>query len=576
MTFLKTLTRYKSSSIRSLILFSYSTLLIPLTCFFLYTNTSFLIEWEILSIRTTSISFPIILDPVGITFRNIVCLISACVILFSSSYIANDIFLTRFTWLVILFVLSINLLIFIPNLISLLIGWDGLGIVSFALVIYYPNIKSLSAGIITALANRLGDVILLTAIGFSAIQGHWNILFMWDTPFSWVIIVCLVVAGITKRAQIPFSAWLPAAIAAPTPVSALVHSSTLVTAGVFLLIRFFPFLNSFSNFKTSLLFIAVITILIAGIRASYEYDIKKIIALSTLSQLGVIIIRLRLGFPALALFHLFTHALFKAMLFLCAGAIIHNNRNSQDTRNLGGLWNQIPLTISCLNIANLALCGAPFLRGFYSKDLILERTLFHSSNICIIIIIFLATGITAAYSLRLSLYSLWGRINHLPFHQNYDEDISITIPIIILRGVSVFAGKILQALTIDFSASLILPTTHKLLTILVLTIGGWFTLLSWNKQKIELPTKTLTQHFNSQIWFLAAISSQPIIQYPLITANHAYKILDQGWLEITGGQGTFLAIIRITQINQLFQFKFLTTLIFLTVISASSFWLIYF
>lgn len=141
-----------------------------------------------------------------------------------------------------------------------------------------------------------------------------------------------MVAAMTKRAQIPFSSWLPAAIAAPTPVSALVHSSTLVTAGVFLLIRFYPFLRSAPLFHFILLFSAISTILIAGIRATTECDIKKIIALSTLSQLGVIMARLGLGIPALALFHIITHALFKALLFICAGGLIGSHLHGQDLR----------------------------------------------------------------------------------------------------------------------------------------------------------------------------------------------------------------------------------------------------
>jgi len=195
-------------------------------------------------------------------------------------------------------------------------------------------------------------------------------------------------------------------MAAPTPVSALVHSSTLVTAGVFLIIRFFPFLSSISGFKTFLLFVSVLTLLIAGIGANYENDLKKVIALSTLRQLGVIIIRLGIGIPYLALFHLYTHALFKALLFLCAGMIIHNSSNTQDIRHIGLLFSQAPLTVGCINVANLALCGAPFLRGFYSKDLILEFSLYSPTNSLIVLLIFLATGITAAYSLRLSFCSL--------------------------------------------------------------------------------------------------------------------------------------------------------------------------
>lgn len=229
---------------------------------------------------------------------------------------------------------------------------------------------------------------------------------MWDFYLvSWVGLT-ITVAAITKRAQIPFSSWLPAAMAAPTPVSALVHSSTLVTAGVFLIIRFFPFLREISGFKSGLLFVSVLTLLIAGIGANYENDLKKIIALSTLRQLGVIIIRLGLGMPYLALFHLYTHALFKALLFLCAGMFIHNRSNTQDIRHIGLLFSQAPLTTTCMNIANLSLCGAPFLSGFYSKDLILELSLSDPTRFLMVLLIFLATGMTAAYSFRLSFCSL--------------------------------------------------------------------------------------------------------------------------------------------------------------------------
>lgn len=186
-----------------------------------------------------------------------------------------------------------------------------------------------------------------------------------------VLKVLLVLAAITKRAQIPFSAWLPAAIAAPTPVSALVHSSTLVTAGVYLIIRFRPALTNRTP-QSCLLIISCLTMFIAGLGANYEYDLKKIIALSTLRQLGVILRILALGYAELAFFHLLRHAIFKALLFICAGVVIHRAMDCQDIRSIGGLINFIPLTISFIRVANLALCGFPFLAGFYSKDIILE------------------------------------------------------------------------------------------------------------------------------------------------------------------------------------------------------------
>jgi NADH-ubiquinone oxidoreductase chain 5 len=191
----------------------------------------------------------------------------------------------------------------------------------------------------------------------------------------------IIIAGITKRAQIPFSAWLPAAIAAPTPVSSLVHSSTLVTAGVYLLIRF-SFLIYLNNF---LLYVGVLTIFIAGLSANFECDLKKIIALSTLRQLGLIIIVIGLGLNDLSFFHLMTHAIFKSLLFLCAGVFIHSYGEIQDIRHMSRLDKRLPISSFYFIICSMALCGFPFLSGFYSKDLILELFIIGNINFFILI-----------------------------------------------------------------------------------------------------------------------------------------------------------------------------------------------
>nr|YP_009572103.1 NADH dehydrogenase subunit 5 [Umbonium thomasi]QBI37689.1 NADH dehydrogenase subunit 5 [Umbonium thomasi] len=557
----------KSSSISSFMLFFYVFCMFPFSVYFFLSGKCILMEWEIFSASSTNMSLSLILDPVGVSFSVVVCFISACVMLFSSSYMAGDIFLSRFTGLVMMFVLSMNLLVFIPNLVALLVGWDGLGIVSFALVVYYQNVKSLSAGMLTALANRVGDVMLLLSIGLCVIQGHWNILFMWDSIFSPVLVFCVVVAGMTKSAQIPFSSWLPAAMAAPTPVSALVHSSTLVTAGVFLLIRFFPFLSEFSGFSVGLLFVSVLTLLMAGIGANYEYDLKKVIALSTLSQLGVMMMSLGLGMPYLALFHLYTHALFKAMLFLCAGAIIHNNSNAQDLRQLGNLWKQMPLTVSCLNVANLALCGAPFMSGFYSKDLILETSLFSPCNFLMLVLIFVATGMTAAYSIRLSIYSLWGAFNQIPMHCNGDEDVKVTSAIIPLSVITLFIGALLQLEVLDFDSSMVLPLSYKLLTLLVTLMGAWLAVLMWQSPSLVFGGGGVVVSFNSMMWFFAPLSTQPVVKGPLLAGKMVFKSLDQGWLEVFGGQGVFSCVSSVSGINQTYQRKFLSSFISMIVLS---------
>merc|ERR1712150_185766 len=318
-------------------------------------------------------------------------------------YIDRDCLRNRFRALIIRFILAIGLLIIRPSLARLLMGWDGLGVTSYLLVSYYRRETSFNASILTALVNRVGDVALLLAISINVS----NILNYGITSSRSIIRIDLgvglvLLARITKRAQVPFSAWLPAAMAAPTPVSALVHSSTLVTAGVYLIIRL-NFIFCSSNSTNLLLFIGIITIIIAGITAIIEIDIKKIIALSTLSQLGVIIITLGFQEPVLSFFHLLSHAYFKAILFICAGIIIHNIRDYQDIRKIRSISKNIPLTFRVLRVSNLKLCGLPFLRGFYSKDLILECIIISDINLFNYILIMLGTILTVLYSLRISI-----------------------------------------------------------------------------------------------------------------------------------------------------------------------------
>lgn len=281
----------------------------------------------------------------------------------------------------------------------------------------------------------------------------------------------MVLAAITKRAQIPFSAWLPAAIAAPTPVSALVHSSTLVTAGVYLLIRFSPLLRERKAAKF-LLLIAGLTIFMAGLGANFEYDLKKIIALSTLSQLGLIISVLAIGLYKLAYFHLLAHALFKALLFMCAGAVIHNIKDSQDIRNMGSLVFQIPYTIGCIRVANLALCGMPFLAGFYSKDLILEVVEIRSSRLVIFFLYFVSTGLTVCYRARLVYYSLRGAPHISTCHPINDESYNMFIGIRGLVVISILGGSMLSWWLFPTPTIICLPLGLKLLALLVSFFGA--------------------------------------------------------------------------------------------------------
>lgn len=505
-------------------------IIIP-TIYITYYEKIILLEWNLAIFSPTPIIFTLIIDPVGIIFSCTVLIISANVLSFSTIYIANDIFIKRFTLIVLLFILSINILIYIPHIIIILLGWDGLGLVSFILVIYYQNNKSLAAGLITALRNRIGDALLLIAIAITIDQGHWLIINIISSKSLIIQSILILFTAITKSAQIPFSRWLPAAIAAPTPVSALVHSSTLVTAGVFILIRFYPFLHSIKSFNSIILFFAVCTILIAGLRATTECDIKKIIALSTLSQLGIIITSLGFNLPGLTFFHITTHAIFKALLFIGAGSLINIHFHSQDLRWIGSVATQIPITASCITIANIALCGIPYIAGFYSKDLIIEISIKSPFNIIIIFIVIFSVCLTSFYSIRFIISTIIAPIQSIPWIISI-EYININKPIIILSTTAIVSGSILIWINPIRNNVSFIPIQLKILALSAILIRFILSFIISSTKDILFNIKNNINHYSSCIiWFLVPLSTQFIIKYPLINAHLNLKTLDHGWLE---------------------------------------------
>lgn len=481
----------------------------------------------------------------SLLFIIFVSLISSVVVYYRKSYISSEKNLIRFILLVIIFVLSIIILIIRPNLIRILLGWDGLGLVSYCLVIYYQNFKSFNAGILTALSNRIGDVFILISIAWFINYGRWNYIFYLNfikNDFSIIIIRSIIIlAAITKRAQIPFRSWLPAAMAAPTPVSALVHSSTLVTAGVYLLIRFNDLILNTFFFKI-LLVLSGLTIFIAGITANYEFDLKKIIALSTLSQLGLIMSILSIGFPKLAFFHLLTHAIFKALLFMCAGVIIHIIIDIQDIRFIGGLRKYVPLTSLCLNISNLSLCGIPFLSGFYSKDIILEMVRISNLNIIVYFLYYFSTGLTIFYTIRLLFYTIINDFNLISIFNLYDEDYTILKSIFILLFIRLVRGRLLRWLIFFKPYIIYLPINIKLIVIYVRLIGGLMGFIIRNI-KIFSFNKFIfffkLRNFLSLIWFIPNLSTYGLNIYFLNFSKNLLKNMDIGWREYYRGQGFF-------------------------------------
>jgi len=434
--------------------------------------------------------------------------------------------------LVLLFVLSISLLILSPNLISLLLGWDGLGVTSYLLVVFYQRNKSYNAGIITALTNRLGDVGILIRIGLIVFLGDWTFFFFREIEKDLrrkILIIIIIISACTKRAQIPFSSWLPAAIAAPTPVSALVHSSTLVTAGVYLLIRFNFFIIK-SYFCYFLILLGIFTILIAGIAAILEIDIKKVIALSTLSQLGVIIIIIGAQKPLLAYFHLLSHAYFKAILFICAGIIIHNIKDYQDIRCIGTLNISIPLICRIINTANISLCGLPFIRGFYSKDIILEIILLDGYNIFLFIIILLATILTVSYSCRLSFHLSSNRIKLENIRLISEIEIFIVRGIFFLLPFAIFGGINLNWILISRRSFIFLPFWFKS-SILILIISGVFFLIFLFKNNFY-SIFFLPFEFFRNIWFIPLTFRKTLRIWALnLRGKNRIKLSESSWLE---------------------------------------------
>lgn len=507
--------------------------------FVIYINKiEFIIEWEVIRINSFSINLVFILDILSILFIRLVILISGRVIIFRNRYIINEKFFSRFIILVFFFILSIFLLILSPNLIRLLLGWDGLGVTSYLLVIFYQSNKSYNAGMLTAITNRLGDVGLLIRISMFIYVGSWTYVYnnFITNNLSDLLRYLIVISAITKRAQVPFSAWLPAAIAAPTPVSALVHSSTLVTAGVYLLIRINIIIINM-NLSNILTLIGIATIIIAGITAIIEIDIKKIIALSTLSQLGIMIIILGAGSPILSFFHLISHAFFKAILFICAGLIIHNIKDYQDIRKIGFRYRNLNFSISIILVANIRLCGLPFLRGFYSKDLIIEIMFIKGKNFLVILLLILGTILTVIYSCRLNFLVATNYIKTERYFFINENSKDILIGIIFLLPFSIIGGIIISWNIIRRNKLIFFPSWIKLIiTVIILFSIVFFYYLYINIHKLR---NSLISWFLRNMWFLPVSLNSRLTRFFLRYSNFYFKKIEISWVELLVFKGFY-------------------------------------
>nr|YP_009728640.1 NADH dehydrogenase subunit 5 [Phyllotreta striolata]QHR79688.1 NADH dehydrogenase subunit 5 [Phyllotreta striolata]UPE50058.1 NADH dehydrogenase subunit 5 [Phyllotreta striolata]WDV10359.1 NADH dehydrogenase subunit 5 [Phyllotreta striolata] len=530
---------------------------------FLVNNMVYLVEFNLMTVYSVNIEYIMLFDWMSLMFMSYVLFISSMIMNYSNYYMQEDKYKPRFFFLVLLFILSMMMMILSPNLISILLGWDGLGLVSYCLVIYYQNVKSFNAGMLTALTNRLGDAALLLAMAWIVNYGSFNFMFYLDymnsDSYMGLISYLIIIAAFTKSAQIPFSAWLPAAMSAPTPVSSLVHSSTLVTAGVYLIMRFYIIFNQ--EVLLFILFISSLTMFMAGLGANFEFDLKKIIALSTLSQLGLMMSILALGGLNLAYFHLLTHAIFKALLFMCAGNIIHSFGDCQDIRFMGGLMKHLPLTCTFFNLCNWALCGLPFMSGFYSKDLIVEFMSMSVLNSYIYIIFYVSIGLTVSYSVRLSFYVLVHDFKFLSLNLLV-ENSKMLISMGVLVFFVVFNGSLLSWFIFENLIFICLPCMMKMFTIMWILVGVW---CGYEVSLFLVSSKfipNMVSMFLSSMWCLPNFSTISVNYYPIYSSHSVFKSIDQGWLEYYGGLN-LSAILRKVMILQLFSKNYFKIYLFI-------------
>lgn len=427
-------------------------------------------KWEWLNIGLSTLEINFKFDKYQIIFLTIALLVSWCILEFSSWYIANDPKIDSFSKHLLIFLLAIIILTSAGNLIVLFLGWEGVGIISYLLIGWYSARNDAAIAALQAvLYNRIGDIgFLLTFCWIYKNSLSTNLDYIFSSTPSTLLLLMFIIAAASKSSQFILHPWLVSAIEGPTPVSALLHSSTIVVAGVFLLIRIHPLIAQNQLALTTCLCLGAISSAFAAISALTQNDVKKIIAFSTSSQLGLIIVSIGINLPNLAFFHICTHAFFKAILFLCAGIIIHNLSDNQDIRRIGGLFKALPITTSCITAGSLALIGIPFLVGFYSKDAIIEATTNSYANTTAILLTLVATAFTAVYSMRLIYYSAISQPRSNP-HITLDEKTSsVKNPILRLATGSIITGPLLFFLLFpNFPITHTIPTSIKLAALII-------------------------------------------------------------------------------------------------------------
>lgn len=565
--------------------------------------------WEWLAVGNLRLTFQLYFDALTGIMLMVVYMVSFLVHLYSVDYMKDDPYLIRFLSYLSLFTFFMLVLITGGNLVQLFLGWEGVGLSSYLLInFWHTRIQANKSAIKAIIVNRFGDFGLYFALCFCFLGFNtfdFNIILsyipkMADLPIIDIMVLLLLLGAVGKSAQIGLHTWLADAMEGPTPVSALIHAATMVTAGIVLLIRANFLLEHSKLGLFCITIVGALTVFFAGTIGIFQNDIKKIIAFSTCSQLGYMLFACGLSAYNVSLFHLFNHAFFKALLFLGAGSIIHAMGDEQDIRKLGGLVRLLPVTYISMFIGSLSLMGIPFLSGFYSKDLVIEiaASTIYIHGIFIFFLVTLSVLFTAFYSVRLIYYVFYDFVrlqSSTKYMALHESDFVTIIVLVILAILSIFSGYWFKDLFIGPGMNLVwaLPINYyvfdaefgvsiiiKLIPLTCTLIGSFLSfhcLMHFVKLNYKFHFDFLYQklfgdlylniyRFFNQQWYFNYLYNSYIVN-PILWFGYviSLKLIDRGFLEYFGPFGIVNGIrnwsIKISRLQTGYIFNYIVVFI---------------